>query len=117
MVADEVRNLSKHSDKFSEEIKKVVKASKKNIAEAQNMIENMASKDLNVAITSKANIDVMMKEIITINSKISGNVAKVSRLTGQIENCVGNAVRGLQFEDMARQLIEYLSIVWGDFRR
>ncbi len=109
VVADEVRNLSKHSDKFSEEIKKVVKASRKNIVDAQNMIEKMASKDMSIAITSKANIDVMMNEIVSINDKVTGNIGKVSKLTLQIENNVANAVRGLQFEDMARQIIEHLS--------
>ena len=108
VVADEVRNLSKHSDKFSEEIKSVVIASKHNIDDAQNMIEIMASKDMNIAISSKASIDKMMQDIAVINRKMSNNVAEVSRLTGNIEVCVGDAIRGLQFEDMARQLIEHL---------
>lgn len=108
VVAGEVRNLSKNSDKFSEEIKVVVKASKDNILEAQNMIEVMASKDMNVAISSKANIDKMMDDIAIINSNIAKNVAEISQLTGQIEISVGDAVRGLQFEDMARQLIEHM---------
>ena len=108
VVADEVRNLSKHSDKFSEEIKSVVIASKRNIDDAQGMIEVMASKDMNIAISSKSSIDKMMKDISVINRKMSSNVTEVSRLTNDIEVCVGNAIRGLQFEDMARQLIEHL---------
>ncbi len=108
VVAGEVRNLSKNSDKFSEEIKVVVKASKENIRDAQNMIEIMASKDMNVAISSKANIDKMMDDIALINANIGRNVGEISHLTNKIEMSVGNAVRGLQFEDMARQLIEYL---------
>lgn len=108
VVAGEVRNLSKNSDKFSEEIKLVVKASKDNIREAQTMIEIMASKDMNVAISSKASIDKMMEDIAVINANITSNVGEISQLTNKIEASVGNAVRGLQFEDMARQLIEYL---------
>ncbi len=108
VVADEVRNLSKHSDKFSEEIKSVVISSKLNIDAAQGMIEIMASKDMNIAISSKASIDKMMQDISVINRKMSDNVSEVSRLTSNIEVCVGDAIRGLQFEDMARQLIEHL---------
>ncbi|MCQ8181352.1 methyl-accepting chemotaxis protein [Methylomonas sp. SURF-1] len=108
VVAGEVRNLSKNSDKFSEEIKAVVKASKENIRDAQNMIEVMASKGMNVAISSKANIDKMMDDIGIINANIAKNVDEISQLTSQIEISVGNAVRGLQFEDMARQLIEHM---------
>lgn len=109
VVADEVRSLSKNSDKFSEEIRVVVNASKKNISQAQTMVEQMASKDMNVAITSKSNINNMMQEIADMNKVIAANVAAVSALTGQIETSVGNAVRGLQFEDLSRQVVEYLA--------
>ncbi len=116
VVADEVRNLSRNSDKFSDEIKTVVNASKSNIREAQGMIEIMASKDMNVAISSKASIDKMMSDIAVINAKISQNISELSHLTGMIETNVGSAVRGLQFEDMARQLIEYLQNNMGHFQ-
>jgi len=110
VVADEVRNLSKNSDKFSDEIRVVVNASKKNISLAQNMIQNMASKDMNVAITSKANIDAMMTGIAKMNDDIAIKITEVSSMTDQIDNSVGHAIRGLQFEDMARQMIEFLEL-------
>ncbi len=108
VVADEVRNLSRNSDKFSEEIRVVVNASKANINLAHDMIEKMASKDMNVAFTSKANIDTMMADIATMNDAIATKIAEVSGLTDQIEVSVGDAVRGLQFEDMARQIVEFM---------
>ncbi|MGY6274963.1 methyl-accepting chemotaxis protein [Methylomonas sp. MgM2] len=108
VVADEVRNLSKNSDKFSEEIKTVVNASKANIKQAQAMIEEMASKDMNITVSSKAKIDKMMSDIAVINSKISRSIDEVSKLNTKIGRSVNDAVRGLQFEDMSRQLIEYL---------
>jgi len=110
VVADEVRNLSKNSDKFSEEIRVVVNASKKNISLAQSMIQSMASKDMNVAITSKANIDTMMTGISKMNDDIAFKIAEVSTMTDQIDSSVGHAIRGLQFEDMARQMIEFLEL-------
>lgn len=110
VVADEVRNLSRNSDKFSEEIRVVVNASKKNINLAHTMIEKMASKDMNIAITSKANIDTMMADIATMNDTIAIKIAEVSGLTNQIEISVGDAVRGLQFEDMARQMLEFVDL-------
>lgn len=108
VVADEVRNLSKHSDKFSEEIKVVVNASKSNIYTAQSMIEAMASKDMNIALSSKSTIDKMMAEISAMNDRLAHNVAELATLSSGIDSSVINAVRALQFEDMARQLIEYL---------
>jgi len=116
VVADEVRNLSKNSDKFSEEIRKVVNASKANISQAQSMIESMASKDMNVAITSKSNIDSMMADIAIMNDAIATKISEVSGMTDQIESNVGDAVRGLQFEDLSRQLVEYLALKTQNFQ-
>ncbi len=110
VVADEVRNLSRNSDKFSEEIRVVVNASKKNITLAQDMIQNMASKDMNVAIASKSNIDAMMAGIASMNDDIALKISEVSSMTDQIESGVGHAIIGLQFEDMARQMIEFLEL-------
>jgi methyl-accepting chemotaxis protein len=109
VVADEVRNLSRNSDKFSEEIRVVVNSSKKNIALAQEMIGKMASKDMTVAITSKSNINNMMSDISVMNDSVAHKIAEVSGLTDQIDSSVGNAIRGLQFEDLTRQIIEFLS--------
>lgn len=116
VVADEVRNLSRNSDKFSEEIRVVVNSSKKNITLAQDMIQSMASKDMNVAITSKANIDSMMIDIGKMNDSIAIKISEVSGITGQIESSVGLAVRGLQFEDMARQMVDFLTLNTQHFR-
>ena len=108
VVADEVRTLSKNSDKFSEEIRKVVNSSRTNIHNARQMIEQMASKDMSVAITSKAHVDEMMVDIAIMNDHLAIKLNQVSGITGQIETNVGNAVRALQFEDMSRQLLEYM---------
>ncbi|NOQ17183.1 MAG: chemotaxis protein [Methyloprofundus sp.] len=108
VVADEVRKLSTKSSTFSDEIRVVVTGSKQNIVKAQAMIEAMASKDMNMAINSKANIDEMMTDIGVMNDAIATNINHVSDLTGQVESNVYSAVRALQFEDMVRQLIEYL---------
>lgn len=116
VVADEVRNLSKNSDKFSEEIKKVVNASKNNIRQAQDMIETMASKDMNIALNSKDKIDSMMANISVMNSKVAKSIAEVSSLTEKVEVSVNDAVRGLQFEDLCRQLIDFLQANTQHFR-
>mgnify|MGYP000182028395 CR=1 FL=1 len=115
VVADEVRNLSKHSDRFSEEIRAVVVKSKTNISEAKNMIENMASKDMNVAITSKSHIDEMMEDINKLNDNIATKIVEVSHYSKSMEEAVGEAVRALQFEDMARQQIEFLQMNTQNF--
>ncbi len=108
VVADEVRNLSRNSDKFSEEIRQVVNTSRNNINNARSIIEQMASKDMSMAISSKSHVDEMMLDLTNMNEHFAHKLNQVSGISNQIEVNVGNAVRALQFEDLARQLLEYL---------
>ncbi len=106
VVASEVRALSKHSDRFSEQIRDVINESCKNIDQAKSMIGKMASKDMTFAIESKANVDQMVTDIDSLNKNIAATLTQVSSITERVEANVGTAVRALQFEDVARQLIE-----------
>ena len=106
VVAGEVRELSKHSNRFSEQIRDVIKDSCTNIDQAKSMIEKMASKDMNFAIESKLHVDEMVNGIDSLNSKMAATLKQVALITEQVESNVGQAVRALQFEDVARQLVE-----------
>ncbi len=110
VVADEVRNLSKNSNRFSEEIRKVVMAAKDNISNAQQMIEKIASKDMNVAISSKSRIGDMIDGLTLMNESVAQKLDIISQLSAKIDKQVGGAVRALQFEDMTRQLVDYLQM-------
>ena len=57
VVADEVRNLSTHSNKFSDEIKSVVGKASENIKLAQETMQKIASKDMSMAIKSKEDVN------------------------------------------------------------
>jgi methyl-accepting chemotaxis protein len=116
VVADEVRSLSKSSDKFSDEIRAVVNTSKDNIDQAQVMIDKIASKDMNLTIYSKANIDKMMAEIVKINDDTSEKLNDLSEMTGQINHRVNDAARILQFEDLAQQIVDYLQLSLTHFQ-
>ncbi|MEE9397799.1 MAG: methyl-accepting chemotaxis protein [Methylococcales bacterium] len=116
VVADEVRKLSNHSNRFSDEIREVIDDSKVKIEEAKTVIESMASKDMNVAIRSKSRVEDMLADIGKLNSFFSERLSVVTGVTDQINENVGMAVRALQFEDLARQLIEYLQKNNGEFQ-
>jgi len=116
VVADEVRKLSNHSNRFSDEIRGVINDSKIKIEEAKGVIESMASKDMNVAIQSKSRVEEMLADIGRLNSFFSERLTIVAGVTDQINGNVGMAVRALQFEDLARQLIEYLQKNNGEFQ-
>ena len=108
VVADEVRNLSQRSNEFSEKIRSLMGGAMKNILDAQNTIEHMASKDMMFAIESKQKVDTTFQEMDKLNDFISETLEEVSSSTSQIETGVNNAVRALQFEDIVRQLMEHV---------
>jgi len=108
VVADEVRKLSTGSAETSDLIRDVINASRTNINDATARIGKMASKDMNVAMESKQRVNKMMEEIGGMNEMIAGKMHVIQGITAEINNDVGMAVRGLQFEDMISQLTYHI---------
>ncbi len=107
VVADEVRNLSQRSSRFSEEIRTALGDSKTYIENAREAVRKLASKDMNFAIRSKARVDDMIEQIAAFNTKLGASLSSVVRLSEAIDGSVGDAVRSLQFEDLVTQLVSY----------
>lgn len=106
VVADEVRKLSDHSNEFNDRIKDSVYRTKDSINEARNIVGQVASKDMSLAITTKSRVDRMLESLKHINETTSRNLDQASALADGINENVNTAVRGLQFEDIATQKIE-----------
>ncbi|MBF0158397.1 MAG: chemotaxis protein [Magnetococcales bacterium] len=113
VVADEVRKLSRSSNQFSSQISSVVKKSQKNIEDAKDIIEVMASKDMSFAIESKGRVDEMMEDVSEIDRFTAATLVDISQLTDQINQSVGMAVMSLQFEDMVTQLTQNVEKRFG----
>lgn len=109
VVASEVRALSVRSNEFNEKIKGAVLRSVTDMQKAQKIIADIASKDMNVAMKSKNRVDEMMNNLNTMNLFIAEQLNDVSHITESIEKGVNVAVRSLQFEDISRQLCEYIA--------
>lgn len=107
VVADEVRNLSQHSNGFSEQIGSVVMKAKDNISNAKKLVAHMASKDMNDTITAKRRVDEMLETVETYNENMDRELGHVSEITSEIQDAVGVAVRALQFEDVVTQVVGY----------
>lgn len=109
VVASEVRDLSLRSNEFNDKIKNAVTRSVADMNRAQKIISEIASKDMSIAIKSKERVDEMMGNLNDMNLFISSKLGEVSEVTISIENGVSLAVQSLQFEDINRQLCEYIS--------
>jgi methyl-accepting chemotaxis protein len=107
VVADEVRKLSKRSDKFNDEIRDVVRGAIDHIEAARQAISELASHDMNFTIRAKSRVNGMMERIKTVNVSVERTLGEVSVVAGRIDHLVGDAVRSLQFEDMVSQLAGY----------
>ncbi len=107
VVADEVRNLSKNSNAFSEKIRAVIVKSKKDIAAAKGLVTEMASRDMTDTISSKDKVDTMLDDISRYDEHVSNELGKISAVTDDINQSVGVAIRSLQFEDVVSQVVSY----------
>lgn len=107
VVADEVRKLSQHSNKFGDEIRIVVGSAQTHIEQAQGAICRMASKDMNVAIESKVRVESMLNQVSSLNNSVEERIGSINGIVGEIDQNVVAAVRSLQFEDIVTQLIDH----------
>jgi len=106
VVADEVRKLSQHSNRFNDEIRNHVEKTRNSISEARKIVGDVASKDMNMAISAKSRVDMMLNEVGNMNGRVSENLGAVSILSDNINENINIAVRGLQFEDIVSQQID-----------
>jgi len=106
VVADEVRKLSQRSADFSKQIRGNYNLTQETMSQAGLIVGEMASRDIDLALTSQSRISEMMTEVAETNHVMSGQLNDISGISNNISENVGIAVRSLQFEDMTRQLLE-----------
>lgn len=109
VVADEVRKLAADSHGFADEIRSLIDGSHQSIGEAREIMETMASEDVQTAMASKGEIDHMMQELHRINQHAKTTMTDVESIAAHISSEVAAAITALQFEDMTRQLIDHVT--------
>ena len=107
VVADEVRKLSMNSRDFNERIRSQIELTKGTVADARQIIFEMASKDMNVYLSAKERVDVMMGGLAALDARIENSLQGVSGVNREIGQSVDVALRALQFEDIVSQLVGY----------
>ena len=105
VVADEVRALSQRSTQFSDEIRDRFEQVKTTVSEAGQVVGKMASRDINLSLSSKDKLAQMIQEVGDSNEFISSQLHEASAISEHISQKVALAVQSLQFEDMTNQLI------------
>jgi len=105
VVADEVRNLSERSTTFNDQIRKLANSSKDAITKVRDAVTQMASRDLTRSREAKGEASRLFQQVETLNDTLSAGIAEVAECSKLIDRSVGDAVRSLQFEDIATQAL------------
>ncbi len=103
VVAEEVRNLSERSNNFNEQIRKLVSNSKEAVAKVRETVGGMASRHTDRSHQAKEEVNRLLGKIDDMNRMLGESVREVSVSGDQISRAVDDAVRSLQFEDIATQ--------------
>ena len=106
VVATEVRNLSRRSHTFNTEIQSLITRARANLEAAREIVRRTASHDLVQTLERKEQIDVMIHEVHQYHVSVQQALADMSGVNESIRDQAATGVRGLQFEDIARQLSE-----------
>ena len=107
VVADEVRNLSENTNKFSKQIRSLVHNVNDALVDAEQSINKLAASDMTFVMDSKQHVQGMMSDLSALNATIAQNAIELRVINEKVEQNVGVAVSTLQFQDMSSQLIAH----------
>jgi methyl-accepting chemotaxis protein len=107
VVADEVRNLSENTNKFSKQIRKLVHNVDESLVSAESTINMLAATDMTSVMASKQQVQFMMADLAELNAVVASNAAELNQINAKVERNVSVAVSTLQFQDMSSQLIAH----------
>ena len=105
VVADEVRNLSERSTTFNEQIRKLAHSSKDAISKVRETVTQMASRDMDRSREARHEAAAMLDSVAAINNALGDGMREIADCGRAIDGSVSEAVRSLQFEDIATQAL------------
>lgn len=105
VIASNIRELSKKTRRFNDQIGTQIGKARTTVNEVREIIAAMASRDLNVALSGKERIELMMSELAGFQQFMTENVDRASVATSRIAESTSQAVTAMQFEDILNQLL------------
>lgn len=105
VIASNVRDLSQRTKKFNDQIGAQIGRAQSTINEVRRIVAEMASRDLNVALTGKERVQSMLPSLEAFRATAADSVANANVVGERIATSTSAAVTALQFEDMMSQLI------------
>ena len=105
VVAEEVRNLSTRSNRFSEQIDKLLQEISTSLADVETSVEKLAARSDQLVKEEQENIARVMRQAQEFYAVVNSCAQQISQLAESVSGQVGQAVTSMQFQDMATQII------------
>jgi len=105
VVANEVRVLSVNSSELNERIREEIGATRATIDGLSKTVEKIANTDIAQAMDTRADVERMFTDMNALNDFLHDKIHAVSGLGGELSHSVDEAIRSLQFEDIASQAL------------
>ncbi len=107
VVADEVRKLSQSSNDLNDEIRQRAETAKETVTNVEQVVGEIASLDMNIAIDTKCHLDAMLAEQEAVNERVAESLSKGTEIGDMIQREIGTALCALQEADRVSQLVEH----------
>ncbi|TPE51538.1 chemotaxis protein [Maribrevibacterium harenarium] len=107
VVADEVRSLSNRSAGFSVAIQGRLQKMQQQVADLTTSMERLAAHDVTYIMESKKTMQQALDHIVDKAESDAEVTRELDALASSLESSIFAATRGLQFDDINRQNIQY----------
>lgn len=105
VVANEVRSLSVNSAELNQRIRHEIGATRATIDGLSKTVEKIASTDIAQAMETRKDVEDMFADMSALNDFLGDKIQHVSGLGSELTRSVDDAIRSLQFEDIASQAL------------
>jgi methyl-accepting chemotaxis protein len=105
VIATNIRELSKKTRRFNDQIGNQVGKARATVNEVREIIAAMASRDLNLALSGKERIELMLTELEEFEGFVATSLTRANSAASRIGVATSQAVTALQFEDILNQLV------------
>jgi methyl-accepting chemotaxis protein len=106
VVAHEVRELSKFSQQLNEQIAGQLLRTQNAMTEVRELLVEGTARDKEAASSARARADALLATLAELDKTITVGLSDLGRISTEVSDNVATAVRALQFEDMAGQLLD-----------
>ncbi|HEX7384503.1 MAG TPA: methyl-accepting chemotaxis protein [Burkholderiaceae bacterium] len=103
VVADEVRNLSQRSNALNAQIRERVESARTAVARVREAVTTVAERDSDTSNKAQREARGLFAQVDQMNHALEEALLKITQSSDRIARAVADAVRCLQFEDIASQ--------------